>query len=115
MNVLRNVIVYFVYSCIYVLHQNINGLINKSDNLIINLDNLEQIGKNVGILCITEHNMASVDLDRLSIANFKLVSVFVDLGVVADLVYWCVITFKSMRVYLVLSVCPYQILLNFQQ
>lgn len=57
------------------MHQNIDGLLNKSDILTVNLD---IINKNnlIDILCITEHNMTNDDSRHLHIPNFNLVSSF---------------------------------------
>lgn len=65
-------IIYFVYNCINILHQNINGIINKSDQLIVCLDELRNSGTEVDILCITEHNMIGGDEYSLYIPNFRL-------------------------------------------
>lgn len=55
-----------------VLHQNIDGLISKSDLLSVNIDELSQKGTTVDVLCITEHNMLDEDTHQLVIPNFKL-------------------------------------------
>lgn len=59
-----------------VLHQNINGLINKSDELLLNLDQLKTgtQGSPIDVLCITEHNMIADDSDLLHIQNYTLAS-----------------------------------------
>lgn len=58
------------------MHQNINGLVNKSDMLSVCLDELATDGMKVDILCITEHNMRKGDEDYLQIPNFVLGSYF---------------------------------------
>lgn len=58
------------------MHQNINGLIGKSDQLVVILENLKADDKYIDILCITEHNMVKDDESRLAIPNFKLASSF---------------------------------------
>lgn len=68
--------IFFVYKSIKILHQNISGLINKSDILIVSLSELYEIEKNIDVLCITEHNMKTGDDEFLSIPNFKLASQF---------------------------------------
>lgn len=39
------------------MHQNVDGLINKSDQLMVNLYNLEKTSNEIDVVCITEHNM----------------------------------------------------------
>lgn len=56
----------------YILHQNINGLITKSDILTVCLDDISDMGKEVDILCCTEHNMISTDVELLDIPNFSI-------------------------------------------
>jgi hypothetical protein len=68
--------IYFVCNFLNVLHQNINGLISKSNSFLVNLEILKDSGKNVDILCITEHNMMKDDLHRLNMLNYKLASYF---------------------------------------
>lgn len=60
----------------YILHQNIDGLINKSDMLTVALDELTSDNKSVDVLCITEHNMTSNDVSNLNVANYKLATCF---------------------------------------
>lgn len=57
-----------------ILHQNVNGLVSKSDMITIGLDELSTQGVQVDILCITEHNMIQGDEKYLDIPNFKLVA-----------------------------------------
>jgi exonuclease III len=68
--------IYFVYNHIFVLHQNIHGLINKSDMLTVCLEELRDSNKSIDILCITEHNMTSGDVTNLNIPNYRLASYF---------------------------------------
>lgn len=63
---------FFVFKHINVLHQNISGLLNKSELLGVSLDELYNLNKQVDILCITEHNMISGDENVLNVENFKL-------------------------------------------
>lgn len=56
----------------YILHQNISGLLNKSDELSIHLEDLEAQQKSVDIIGITEHNMTEDNQALLTIANFSL-------------------------------------------
>lgn len=65
--------IFFVYNKIRILHQNINGLINKSDLLVASLKSLESVQD---IICLTEHNMSSCDLFSLNIPNYSVGSVF---------------------------------------
>lgn len=65
-----------MYNHIYVIHQNIDGLISKADTLVVNIDNLNDLGKRVGILCLTEHNMLQQDVTSLSVEGFKLASYY---------------------------------------
>lgn len=62
---------FFVYNSICILHQNINGLISKSDLLTVCLGDIEEIGKNIDTLCFTEHNMKPEDIDRLIIFHWQ--------------------------------------------
>lgn len=54
--------IYFVYDKLIVMYQNINGLLNKANLLAVHLDELEDLGKSVDIICVTEHNMNKEDL-----------------------------------------------------
>lgn len=58
------------------MHQNLNGLISKSDLLLVCLDELACEGKYIDILCITEHNMIKGDELSLVLSDFKLASSF---------------------------------------
>lgn len=58
------------------MHQNINGLINKSDLLGIHLNELSEEGKPIDIICITEHNMKEGDHQHLHITNYSLATCY---------------------------------------
>lgn len=67
---------FFVYNCIKVLHQNIDGLINKADLLTVCLDDMDEIGKRIDILCFTEHNMILDDISLLRIPGFTIAAYY---------------------------------------
>lgn len=69
-------IVYFVYNYVTVLHQNVNGLLTKSDMISVCIENLTSQGISVDIVCITEHNMTSGDELYLNMPNYRLASHF---------------------------------------
>lgn len=69
-------IIYFAYNFVTVLHQNINGLLNKSDMLSICIHELATQNVSVDVICITEHNMTEGDDAYLKISNYRLVSCF---------------------------------------
>lgn len=54
------------------MHQNIDGLISKMDNLTICLDDLKINNNFIDIVCITEHNMIQRDSLILNIPNYTL-------------------------------------------
>lgn len=58
------------------MHQNINGLITKSDEIMVHLEELNNRNKNVDVICITEHNMIDTDWNTLKIYIFKLASCY---------------------------------------
>lgn len=66
-----------MYNKINVLHQNINGLISKSDLLSLHLNELACNNKLVDVLCITEHNMKEGDDIHLYIPNYTLATLYV--------------------------------------
>lgn len=68
------IIIYFVYNHINILHQNINGLIMKSDQLNVCIDELHSSGTRIDVICITEHNMVQGDEQCLCLPNFNLAS-----------------------------------------
>lgn len=68
--------IFFVLKNIFILHQNINGLVNKADLFTVHLNELLDSGKHVDIICITEHNMKTGDETQLAIPNYKLASHF---------------------------------------
>lgn len=51
------------------MHQNIAGLISKSDALTVCIENLISKKINIDVICITEHFMMSGYEDFLSMAN----------------------------------------------
>lgn len=55
-----------------IFHQNIDGLVNKSDLLTIHLDELRTNGVIVDIVGITEHNMIETDIYSLNVKNYTL-------------------------------------------
>lgn len=55
-----------------VLHQNIDQLINKSDLLILALEELTNNSKSIDIVCITEYSMKTEDVSIVNIPNYKL-------------------------------------------
>lgn len=59
-----------------ILHQNINGLINKCEELYVHLDDLANKKTVVDVLCITEHNLLKDDCPFLKIPNFALASAY---------------------------------------
>lgn len=63
---------FFVTKSLYVLHQNIAGLINKADALSVSLNMLEEKHKNIDLLCISEHFMMEGEQRNLYIPNFCL-------------------------------------------
>lgn len=67
---------FFVYNRITILHQNISGLIGKSDVFLVCLNDLEENGRRVDILCFTEHNMTSNDTSFLKLPNYKLATYY---------------------------------------
>ncbi|KAM3964979.1 uncharacterized protein ACR2FA_000866 [Aphomia sociella] len=69
-------VVFFESKHINILHQNINGLLAKSDVLSVHIEGLMSDGKQLDVICITEHNMKKSDLDLLKIPNYTLASSF---------------------------------------
>lgn len=65
-------IIYFVYKNIHILHQNIDGLLGKSEELTSNLHDFENENTAIDVLCITEHNLKSEDSKLLHVPNFSL-------------------------------------------
>lgn len=58
------------------MHQNIAGLISKSEMLTVQLDELADLNKAVDVICISEHNMISSDKYLLTLPNFKIADSF---------------------------------------
>lgn len=63
---------FFVYNRIHVFHQNINGLLNKSEELTVNLNNIINNINVIDVVCITEHNMIADNTKFLQIPNYTL-------------------------------------------
>ncbi|KAI8432084.1 hypothetical protein MSG28_004592 [Choristoneura fumiferana] len=57
---------FFSYSFIYVLHQNIAGLLSKADALTVYLDELDAKKIPIDVLCVTEHFMTEGLEDLMS-------------------------------------------------
>lgn len=68
--------IFFVNKHLYVLHQNIAGLLNKADALSICLNELSEKGQPVDVLCVTEHFMMSGHEDHLVVPNYTLAACF---------------------------------------
>lgn len=66
----------FFFDTIIVLHQNIAGLINKTDLLTIYIQELLDKHISVDILCITEHFIMSGQEELLLIPNYKLAACY---------------------------------------
>lgn len=68
---------FFVYKHIYVLHQNIAGLISKSDHLTVSLDEL-YTEKHIfpDVICLTEHNMTDSCKDILFLPNYRIAAAY---------------------------------------
>lgn len=67
---------FFDVKFINILHQNIAGLLNKSDMLAINLDYLKDKNIEIDVICITEHFMLAGYEKFLKIENYTLASSF---------------------------------------
>lgn len=65
---------YFSEKHIYVLHQNIAGLLNKLDLLLVNLEELKDADKSVDVICVTEHFMMEGYECNLVLPNYTLAS-----------------------------------------
>lgn len=65
---------FFETKHLYVLHQNIAGLFNKADLLMINMEELADKSKSIDVLCITEHFMLAGFETYLHINNYVLAS-----------------------------------------
>lgn len=63
-----------MFNHLYIVHQNIDGLISKSDELLLHLETIDYAISRFDVLCITEHNMISEDKTLLNIPNFVLAS-----------------------------------------
>lgn len=71
------VLIIFVAQKLNIIHQNINGLLNKLDLLTVSLTELEE-SKNfvIDVICVTEHNLIELDINLLKIQNYTLASIF---------------------------------------
>lgn len=58
------------------MHQNIAGLLNKSDALMVNLEELSERKINVDVICISEHFMKKGQEGFLNINNYSLAACF---------------------------------------
>lgn len=67
---------FFETKYLHVFHQNIAGLITKSDILQINLDELTDRNLEIDVICITEHFMIEGDEQSLRIYNYNLAACF---------------------------------------
>lgn len=72
----RNPKTFFVYNNIYVLHQNIAGILNKAEALTICLEELTDKNIQVEVLCITEHFMMAGYESHLLIPNYTLAAYY---------------------------------------
>lgn len=68
--------IFFETQYLYILHQNIAGLIRKADALTVGLEDLINRGIDVDILCITEHFMMAGYENYLSLPNYSLAACF---------------------------------------
>lgn len=59
------------------MHQNINGLISKSKDIItVCFDDIAESGKQIDILCFTEHNTTAADVNTLMLPNYTLANYY---------------------------------------
>lgn len=58
------------------MHQNVDGLINKSELVSVVIDYLASNGTPLDVMCFTEHNMIKIDTKELSIINYSLISFY---------------------------------------
>lgn len=58
------------------LHQNIAGLINKTDELLVCLEQLKAQNIDVDIVCITEHNIKTGNESLLVVPNYQLTACY---------------------------------------
>lgn len=63
---------YFYHNAIYIMHQNIAGLINKTDLLIVKLYELSCKHISIDVVCITEHFIMAGQEEVLRLTNYKL-------------------------------------------
>jgi hypothetical protein len=67
---------FFVLNHIHILHQNICGLLNKTDLLNVYIEELREDGYDVDVICLTEHFMLNEDKTNLLICNYKLAYIY---------------------------------------
>lgn len=72
----RTVSFFLASNQLLVLHQNIAGLINKSDLLSVCLNDLKEKNMEIDVVCITEHFMKQGYGQHLLIPNYTLASCF---------------------------------------
>lgn len=70
--------IFFVYKYLNVLHQNINGLLNKLDEFTVHLHSMytHEILNPIDIICITEHNMTPEDAKLFKLTHYRLGACF---------------------------------------
>lgn len=66
----------FFDSYISILHQNISGLINKTDEFVICLEELKQREINIDVICVTEHFMKLGNEILFNIPNYILAAYY---------------------------------------
>lgn len=67
---------FFEAKCLQILHQNIAGLLSKSDTLLIHLEELRNKNILVDVLCITEHFMSEGQELFLNFPNYTLAACY---------------------------------------
>lgn len=65
---------FFSEKYLHILHQNIAGLLNKSDALCINLEELRDKDGSVDVVCVSEHFMMAGQEFSLCLPNYTLAS-----------------------------------------
>lgn len=60
----------------FIMHQNIAGLLNKSDILSVHLDDLVSKHVDVDVICVTEHFVISGHESLINIPNYKLAAIY---------------------------------------
>lgn len=67
---------FFETKYLNILHQNIAGLLNKSDFLQIHIEELKENHCNVDIICITEHFMMAGYETQLNLPDYKIAACY---------------------------------------